>query len=81
MCLDYMAVSIFQALGLGKYAFLFAIARKIVLEIPALVILNILFPLYGLAYAQFVAELVLAGISMIALRRLFHRMETNKVAL
>ena len=79
MCLDYMAVSIFQALGLGRYALLFAIARKIVLEIPALIILNILFPLYGLAYAQFVAELVLAGVSMFALKRLFRRMETEKV--
>ena len=36
--------------------------RKIVLEIPALYLLNYLFPLYGLAYAQFVAEFVLAGL-------------------
>ena len=33
-------------------ALAFAILRKIILEIPALYILNSLFPLYGLAYAQ-----------------------------
>ena len=39
---------------------LFAVMRKIVLEIPALFILNYLFPLYGLAYAQCTAEIVLS---------------------
>ena len=46
-----------------------------VLEIPALFILNALFPLYGLAYAQFAAELVLAIAAVIVLARLFRRLE------
>lgn len=61
LCIDFLAVGVFQATGMGKEAFLFAVLRKIVLEIPALFLLNLLFPLYGLAYAQFTAELILAA--------------------
>ena len=75
LAIDFLAVGVFQACGLGKNAFLFAILRKVVLEIPALVLLNALFPLYGLAYAQFAAELVLAIAAVMVLARLFRRLE------
>ena len=45
ICMDFLAVGVFQAIGLGRAALLFAVLRKIVLEIPALYILNFLFPL------------------------------------
>ncbi|EET61163.1 hypothetical protein BRYFOR_06808 [Marvinbryantia formatexigens DSM 14469] len=57
--------------GVGQKTLVFAILRKIVLEIPALFILDKLFPLYGLAYAQFTAELILSAIGMITLSRFF----------
>lgn len=75
LCLDFLAVGVFQAVGMGREALIFAILRKIVLEIPALCILNWLFPLYGLAYAQFTAEFVLAAASIVVLTRLFRRLE------
>lgn len=68
---DFLAVGVFQACGMGKKSFLFAVMRKIVLEIPALYILNALFPLYGLAYAQFAAEFILAIAAVIVLARMF----------
>ena len=49
LSIDFLAVGVFQALGLGRYALVFAIMRKVVLEIPALIILNRLFPLYSRA--------------------------------
>lgn len=70
---DFLAVGVFQALGLGKSALIFAVMRKIILEIPALLLLNRLFPLYGLPYAQPCAELVLAAAAVIMLRRIFKR--------
>ena len=73
-CVDFLAVGVFQACGFGKKALLFAILRKIVLEIPALYILNALFPLYGLACAQTVAEVVLAAAAVAILAYLFRRM-------
>lgn len=71
--MDFLAVGVFQALGLGRNALMFAIMRKIILEIPALFILNALFPLYGLAYAQPLAELVLAAAAVVMLRRIFKK--------
>lgn len=78
LCMDFLAVGVFQACGLGKEAFIFAVLRKIVLEIPALFILNWLFPLYGLAYAQLVAEIILAAAAIIVLARLFRRLERHQ---
>lgn len=69
--IDFLAVGVFQALGMGKYALCFAIMRKILLEIPALYVLNWLFPLYGLAYAQPFAELVLAAAALVMMGRIF----------
>ena len=56
------------------------LGRSFVLEIPALFILNALFPLYGMAYAQFAAELILAAAAMVVLVRLFRRLEAEKEA-
>lgn len=70
LCTDFLAVGVFQACGMGKRALSFAILRKIVLEIPALFLWNALWPLYGLAYAQPTAEIILAAAAMVTLRRL-----------
>ncbi len=78
LCMDFVAVGVFQAAGLGRNALIFAILRKVVLEIPALFILNALFPLYGLAYAQFTAELILATAAVVVLVRLFKKLEIEK---
>jgi len=71
LCIDFMAVGVFASLGMGKYSLTFAILRKVVLEIPLLFILNALFPLYGLAYAQCMAEFILAIAAIIMLIRIF----------
>ena len=71
--IDFLSVGVFQALGFGKYALAFAVMRKIVLEIPALFILNYLFPLYGLAYAQCTAEIVLSVCAVLILRHIFRK--------
>lgn len=68
---DFLAVGVFQAVGKGRNSLVFAILRKIVLEIPALYILNFLFPLYGLAWAQVVAEVALAAAAILVLHRMY----------
>lgn len=78
LCMDFLAVGVFQAVGMGREALIFAIMRKIILEIPALYVLNYLFPLYGLVYAQFVAEVVLATAAVIVLMRLFRRLSAQQ---
>lgn len=80
LCIDFLALGVFQSCGMGMKSFIFAVVRKIVLEIPALFVLNWLFPLYGLAYAQFVAELILGTIAVVVLVRLFRRLEREHAA-
>ncbi len=75
LCMDFVAVGVFQACGMGSKALLFAVLRKIVLEIPALLLLDRLFPLYGLAYAQLVSEVILSAVAVVILIRLFRRLE------
>ena len=67
---DFMAVAIFQACGMGKLSLKFAIARKVLLEIPAMLILEKSFGMYGMAYGQLVAEFILAIISIFVLKKL-----------
>ena len=77
LCMDFLAVGVFQAVGMGREALLFALLRKIALEIPALFVLNWLFPLYGLAFAQCTAEVILAAAAILVLVRLFRRLENG----
>lgn len=69
--MDFLAVGVFQAVGMGQKAFLFAILRKIIMEIPAIYLLNKIVPLYGMAYAQFVTEVVLAIAAVVVLGKMF----------
>lgn len=73
LAMDFLAVGVFQACGMGIRALAFAVMRKILLEIPALYILNRLFPLYGLAYAQLCAEFILAIAAVITLTRILKK--------
>ncbi len=75
LCMDFIAVGVFQACGMGKKSLVFAVLRKIVLEIPALFVLDWLWPLYGLAYSQLVAEVILSAVAVVILIRLFQRLE------
>lgn len=78
LCIDFLAVGVFQACGLGRNALVFAILRKIVLEIPAIIVLNRLFPLFGMAYAQPFSELILAIASIVVLGKLFKSLEQGQ---
>ena len=69
--MDFLAIGVFQAVGMGQKAFFFAILRKIIMEIPAIYLLNRIVPLYGMAYAQFVTEVVLAIAAVVVLGKMF----------
>lgn len=79
-CMDFLGVATYQSCGKGTLSLIFAFLRKLVLEIPALFILNRLFPLYGLAYAQFAAEFVLAFGAVFVLRRMFSNLQPGKAS-
>ena len=70
--IDFLGVGVFQACGMGKLSLIFAILRKIVLEIPALFVLNKIWPMYGLAYAGVVSEVVLSTVAVIQLKKILN---------
>ncbi len=69
---DFTIVGVFQAVGKGRYSLLFAVCRKIILEIPAMFLLNHFFPLYGLAFSEFAAEALLCILSVYYLRKILN---------
>ena len=73
LCVDFLAVGVFQSLGMGRNALIFALLRKVVLEIPLLFVMNTLYPLYGLPYAQLITEIILAAAALVMLRRIFRQ--------
>ncbi|MCM1091815.1 MAG: MATE family efflux transporter [Muribaculum sp.] len=81
MLLDFLAVGVFQSVGMGGKSLVFALLRKIVLEIPAIVILNMLFHESGITYAGCVAEMVLAVVGVIILRKIIVDMGRQTAAL
>lgn len=74
MGIDFLAVAVFQAAGMGRESLIFAVLRKLVFEIPILYLLNALWPLYGLSYAQFASELLTAVLAAIVLMRFLRRL-------
>ena len=75
LAMDFVAIGVFQALGRGSLSLLMAVLRKLVFEIPALYVLNKLFPLYGLSCAQLTAEVCMAAIGSVLLVRLIRSIE------
>lgn len=71
LALDFLAVGVFQSCGFGMRSFVFAVCRKIILEIPFMLLFNRLYPLFGLAYARFATELILSAVAAFYLFRLF----------
>lgn len=70
LVLDFLAVGVFQSVGMGKQALLFALLRKIVLEIPAILVLGYAFGAAGITYSAAVAELGLSAVGLLMLRRI-----------
>ena len=77
LAMDFFAVHVFQATGYGVQSLIFAILRKPVLEIPLMYILNAAIPLYGLPYAQVIAEAVMAVAAGITLVVLLKRLDSK----
>lgn len=77
LAFDFMCVGTFQAVGMGRESFVFAVLRKLVFEIPLLLLLNARFPLYGLPYAQAIAELMMSVIALPVIIRFFKRCQTK----
>ena len=75
LVVDFIIVGVFQSIGYGTYSLIFAVLRKVVFEIPALLLLDRLIGVEGIAYGAFVAEFLLAIIGSIVLIRILGRLQ------
>ena len=78
LCIDFIGVGCCQAIGKGGLTLIFAVMRKIILEIPFLFLLNHFLHEYGLAYAQGAAEFILSIASVIILVKLIRKLENRE---
>lgn len=73
LALDFLGVAVYQAIGKGKICLAFALARKLLLEIPLLLIGNILIGKYILGLSPTIAETILAISTIFVLRSLYKK--------
>lgn len=76
--LDFLAVGVFSSAGLGLRCLMFAVLRKIILEIPAIFILNFSLGAKGVALSAFFAETVLALCGSVMLKKMSDGMKANQ---
>ena len=73
MFLSFFTVHLFQSFSHGWTALYLGIQRWVLLNIPMLFLLNHLFGMYGIVWAQLVADFINVIISFILLYRFIHR--------
>lgn len=75
LCIDFMVVGISQSFGMGKHALVFSFLRKLAFEIPFIILLSHFFGLFGMAYAQCSAEILMACVALFVLAGLMKKTE------
>lgn len=55
---EFMLIAVFQGIGGAKQAFVLSILRKGIVDIPLMILLNILWPMYGLMLVQPIMEFI-----------------------
>ena len=58
MFLSFFTVYLFQAFGKGRISLFLGVTRWLVLNIPMLFLLNAIFGMYGIVWAQAVADML-----------------------
>lgn len=75
MFLSFSYVNFFSAVGRGDTALLLVVIRWVVFNIPMLFIMNALFGMNGLVFAQFISDTAVAVISEVIYRRFIRKEE------
>lgn len=73
LAVDFGGIAVYQAVGMGRESLFFAIGRKVILEIPLLLLFNHYIGVYGLGLATPVTEAILAVVTIFVLRALLKK--------
>ena len=69
MFLSFFTVYLFQAFGRGRISLFLGVMRWLVFNIPMLFLLNAVFGMYGIVWAQVTADTLTVLLSLWVLRR------------
>lgn len=64
MAISYLITTMFQATGQGKRALAISVFRKTTIDVPLMLIMNALFPLYGLMAVQPIVDTLSIGLAL-----------------
>lgn len=77
LLVDFLAVGVFLSIGMGKKSLLFSIVRKVIIEIPAIVILNYFFQTEGMTYCGLISETFLSVWGAILIRQIISNLHKS----
>ncbi len=63
MAISYLITTMFQAAGQGKRALAISVFRKTTIDVPLMLLMNALFPLYGLMMVQPIVDMLSIGLA------------------
>lgn len=78
MAIDHLGISTFQACGKGKISLFNAVARRLVFDIPAVIVLDKLFPVYGMCYGQLFGEFFMCLLALYFINKFIFKNEPKK---
>ena len=70
---EFMLIAVFQGIGGAKQAFFLSLFRKGILDLPLMVLFNLIWPMYGLMLVQPIMECCGAVIAVVLYRKLRYR--------
>lgn len=75
-------VSVLQACGKGRKVMVIVLARKFALEIPVMILLDRVIPVYGMAFGEPIEQIVVTFVCLVIVKRLFDVIgsKTEKIA-
>ncbi|MCL1829789.1 MAG: MATE family efflux transporter [Oscillospiraceae bacterium] len=77
MAVGFLMITFFQAAGESKPALILSVLRKGAVDIPLMLLLNFLVPLYGLAFVQPAAEFAAMATAAVMFHRFLRKRQEN----
>lgn len=79
MAISYLITTMFQATGQGKRALAISVFRKTTIDVPLMLLMNTLFPLYGLMTVQPIVDTMSIGLAFALYHHFSKQLEALRI--
>ncbi len=76
LTVEFILISVFQGIGGARQAMILSLFRKGIVDLPLMMVMNLVWPMYGLMLVQPAMEFLGAGIAVILYLRLHKKMKS-----